>query len=59
MERYLIALSRKGEEPAEDVERGAVGGGEGGGEGEEEEKMDRERVQEGEEERCVHVCVLM
>lgn len=50
-ERYLIALSRKGVEPAEKVE----GGGE---EKEEEEKMDRERVREVEEDIYTYVYII-
>lgn len=50
-ERYLIALSRKGAEPVEEVE------GEGEEEEEKEEKMDRERIREADEDRYVHVYI--
>ena len=53
-ERYLIAHSKKGVEPGEDMEGEVVGVGEGE---EEEEKTDRERAREVEEERCVCVYV--
>lgn len=48
-ERYLVALSRKGVEPAEVVEVG------GADKEEEEEKMDKERVREVDEERFVYM----
>lgn len=53
-ERYLIALSRKGVEPAEEVE-----GGGGEEEEEEEEKMDRERIREADEDRYMYTFVLI
>ena len=57
LERYLIALSRKGEETGDSG--GVVGEGEREEEEEEKEKADGEREKVVEEERCAPGCTCM